>query len=143
MFLVDVNIDDFENIVLIQATSPLLTAQDLERGFALFDKPGCNSVFSAVRRYQFLWTSGTDGIAHPYNYDIYHRPRRQEYNGYLVENGAFYITSKKGLLSSKNRISGNIRALEMDDGSLYEIDEPSDWEIIETLMRKRGAAEEQ
>ncbi len=128
---------EFENIVLIQATSPLLTSADLEKGFALYDRPDCDSVFSAVRRYQFLWMSTPDGMAHPYNYDIYHRPRRQEYDGYLVENGAFYITSKNGLLSSKNRISGNIRALEMDDDSLFEIDEPRDWAIIETLIKRR------
>lgn len=126
---------DFDNIALIQATSPLLTAEDLNRGFELFGKPGCDSVFSAVRRYQFLWTSMLDGTAHPYNYDIYHRPRRQEYDGYLIENGAFYITSKKGLLATGNRISGNIRAVEMNDISLFEIDEPNDWIIIEELMR--------
>lgn len=126
---------DFDNIVLIQATSPLLTAEELNKGFKIFDKPDCDSVFSAVRRYQFLWMSMPDGTANPYNYDIYHRPRRQEYDGYLVENGAFYITSKERLLSTKNRISGNIRALEMRDISLYEIDEPGDWVIIEGIMR--------
>lgn len=126
---------NFDNIILIQATSPMLTAEELNRGLELYERPDCDSVFSAVRRYQFLWTSMQDGTAHPYNYDIYHRPRRQEYDGYLVENGAFYITSKERLLSTKNRISGNIRALEMSDISLYEIDEPNDWVIIEEMMR--------
>lgn len=129
---------DFDNIILLQATSPMLTVEELNRGLELYEQPDCDSVFSAVRRYQFLWTSMPNGMAHPYNYDIYHRPRRQEYDGYLVENGAFYITSKERLLSTKNRISGNIRALEMRDVSLYEIDELSDWVIIETLMKKMG-----
>ncbi|EKC71308.1 hypothetical protein LEA_07332, partial [human gut metagenome] len=31
-------------------------------------------------------------------YDVFHRPRRQEFDGYLVENGAFYITGRKELL---------------------------------------------
>lgn len=126
---------DFDNIILIQATSPMLTAEELNKGLELYERPDCDGVFSAVRRYQFLWTSMPDGTAHPYNYDIYHRPRRQEYDGYLVENGAFYITSRERLLSTKNRISGNIRALEMSDISLYEIDEPSDWVVIEEMMR--------
>lgn len=134
---------EFENIVLIQATSPLLTAEELERGFRVFKESGCDSVFSAVRRYQFLWTSTPDGTVRPYNYDIFHRPRRQEYDGYLIENGAFYITSKKSLISSGNRISGNIRALEVNDDSLFEIDNPGDWNIIEALMSRRYVVEDQ
>lgn len=131
---------NFENIVLIQATSPLLTSADLEKGFTLYEQPDCDSVFSAVRRYQFIWTGTPDGIASPLNYDIFHRPRRQEYDGYLIENGAFYITSRERLLVSKNRISGNIKAAEMDDDTLFEIDEPSDWVIIEMMMKQRTAA---
>lgn len=128
---------EFENIVLIQATSPLLTASDLDKGFTLYDKPDCDSVFSAVRRYQFLWTGEPDGMAFPQNYDIYHRPRRQEYDGYLIENGAFYITSKERLITTGNRISGNIKAAEMDSNTIFEIDEPEDWIIMETLLRER------
>ena len=52
------------------------------------------------------------------------------------ENGAFYITSREDLIKTKNRISGRIRAVEMDEDSFFEIDEPSDWIIIEALMKK-------
>ena len=129
---------DFEDIVLIQATSPLLASSDLDRGLELYGQPGCDSVFSAVRRYQFLWADGPDGTAHPQNYDISHRPRRQEYGGYLIENGAFYITSRERLLATKNRISGRIKAVEMDADAFFEIDEPGDWAVMEALMEKKG-----
>ena len=56
----------------------------------------------------------------------------------MVENGAFYISSKADLLKSKNRVSGNIKAVEMNEDTFFEIDEPSDWVIIEALMRKNG-----
>ena len=55
-----------------------------------------------------------------------------------MENGAFYITSKADLLRTKNRVSGNIKAVEMNEDTFFEIDEPSDWVIIETLMKKNG-----
>lgn len=132
---------DFDHMVLIQATSPLLTAEDLDHGFLVYDRPDCDSVFSAVRRYQFLWTDGENGTAKPMNYDIFHRPRRQDYNGYLIENGAFYITSKERLLSTKNRFSGRIMASEMSGNTTFEIDEPSDWAIVEAVMRKMGLRE--
>ena len=129
---------EFENIVLIQATSPLLQAEDLTRGFEAFHAPGADSVLSVVRQKRFHWAEDENGDAHPTNYDVFHRPRRQEFDGYLVENGAFYITSKAALLRTENRVSGHIRAVEMNEDTFFEIDEPSDWVIIEALMRKNG-----
>lgn len=127
---------EFETITLIQATSPLLTADDLNRGFEAFAVPETDSVLSVVRQKRFCWETNEDNYAKPINYDIYHRPRRQDFNGYLVENGAFYITSKTALLKSRNRISGNIKAIEMNEDTYFEIDEPSDWNIIESLLKR-------
>lgn len=129
---------DFKNIVLIQATSPLLMSTDLDRGFEAFTKEGIDSVLSVVPQKRFHWGIDENGFAYSTNYDMYHRPRRQEFDSYLVENGAFYITSKTELLRSQNRISGNIKAVEMSEDSFFEIDEPSDWVIIEALMQKNG-----
>lgn len=129
--------NDFDNIVLIQATSPLLVADDLSGGFELFMQPGTDSVLSCVRQRRFLWKRNEKGDASPLNYDIYHRPRRQEFLGYLMENGAFYITSRENFLASKNRISGNIKAYEMIEDTALEMDEANDWIIIEELLRRR------
>lgn len=129
---------DFDNIVLVQATSPLLQSSDLDRGFETFSKNGVDSVLSVVQQKRFHWVNDENGFTHPTNYDVFHRPRRQEFDGYLVENGAFYITSKEDLIKSQNRVSGNIKAVEMDEDTFFEIDEPSDWMIIEALMKKNG-----
>lgn len=128
---------DFINVVLIQATSPLLSADDLNRGFELLTLPGTDSVMSVVRQYRFNWKQNDRGYIQPTNYDVNHRPRRQEFHGYLVENGAFYITSKEAFLRSGVRVSGNIRAVEMDEESYFEIDEPADWTIIEAILKER------
>lgn len=127
---------DFENIVLIQATSPLLLSTDIDRGFKTFLEPETDSVLSVVRQKRFCWATDEYGYVQPTNYDVFKRPRRQEFDGYLVENGAFYVSSKKDLLKSKNRVSGRIRAVEMNEDTFFEIDEPSDWIIIEALMKK-------
>lgn len=128
----------FENIVLIQATSPLLDSEALNIGFEAFNDKAVDSVLSVVRQKRFHWANNEDGYAYPTNYDVYKRPRRQEFAGYLVENGAFYISSKEQLIKSKNRVSGNIKAVEMNEDTFFEIDEPSDWVIIEALMKKNG-----
>lgn len=129
---------EFDNIVLVQATSPLLVSSDLDRGFEAFEEENVDSVLSVVRQKRFHWGNDENGFAHPTNYDVFYRPRRQEFDGYLVENGAFYISSKENLLKSKNRVSGNIKAVEMNEDTFFEIDEPSDWVIIEALMKKNG-----
>lgn len=127
---------EFDNVVLIQATSPLLQASDLDKGFDSFFTDGVDSVLSAVKQKRFNWEKDERGFVHPSNYDVFNRPRRQEFDGYLVENGAFYIISKDDLIRSKNRLCGNIVAVEMCEDSFFEIDEPSDWLIIESLMKK-------
>lgn len=128
---------DFDNIALVQATSPLLTSQDLEHGFELYHIKETDSVLSVVRQKRFQWKTNQDGYAVSTNYDYRDRPRRQDFDGYLVENGAFYITGREALLRTQNRLSGNIRVCEMDESTYFEVDEPNDWEIIEKQLCNR------
>ena len=95
---------DFENIVVVQATSPLLQSEDLTNGINKYLEKGINSVLSVVRQKRFIWRESSNNV-NALNYDPLNRPRRQEFDGFLVENGAFYITSRDNLLSSKCRIS--------------------------------------
>lgn len=127
---------DFTHLLLIQATSPLLTAEDLAGGIACFEGKQYDSLLSVVRQKRFVWKAENDA-AQAVNYDFYHRPRRQEFDGYLVENGAFYITSRSRLLETSCRISGRIGTYEMPEETYFEIDEPSDWIIIEQLLKKK------
>lgn len=128
---------DFETMVLIQATSPLLRKEDLDEGLSAFRRPGVDSVLSVVRQKRFIWAEDGELIS-PVNYDPSRRPRRQEFDGLLVENGAFYITSRARLLETGCRISGNIAAVEMPEASYFELDEPDDWIIVERLLASRN-----
>ncbi len=132
------NFHDFENIILIQATSPLLTSKDLEEAIMTFESYEADSLLSVVEQKRFIWNKSSDHFVKPLNYDPLNRPRRQEFKGYLVENGAFYITSKKLLQETKCRISGNIACYKMPEETYYEIDELADWEIIEKLLLSRN-----
>ena len=128
---------EFDSIVLIQATSPLLSAADLTGGFRLLHHSAADSVLSVVEQKRFIWESLEGEAVSAVNYDIDNRPRRQEFGGYLVENGAFYITGRKRLLSSKNRLSGRIAAYKMPPDTYFEIDEPDDWIILEQQLIQR------
>lgn len=123
----------FNHIVLIQATSPLLKPLHLKRGIKKYFKNKCESLLSVVRQKKFIWKE-KDSKAEPVNYNPLRRPRRQEFKGFLVENGAFYITSREKLLKTKCRISGKICVYEMPEKTYFELDEPSDWIIMEELL---------
>lgn len=120
----------FEHLVTIQATSPLLTSLDLEGGVSQYQKDNSDSLLSAVRFKHFFWTDD----AKPINYDPQYRPRRQDFDGTLMENGAFYITSKDILSKNKCRLGGAIGIYEMSAETAVEIDEPEDWIVVEKSL---------
>jgi N-acylneuraminate cytidylyltransferase len=127
----------FEALITIQATSPLLTSLDLESACQSFVSGGYDSMLSAVRTKRFFWTDN----ARPINYDPMNRPRRQEFLGTLMENGAFYITRRAILEQHKCRLGGRIGIYEMPEASAIEIDEPNDWPIVEPLLMARNQYE--
>ena len=83
----------FKIIVLIQSTSPHISYEDLTNAIKYYKDSDAISLVSVVRQKRFIWESKNDYI-YPLNYEPSLRPRRQNFKGYLVENGAFYITSK-------------------------------------------------
>lgn len=124
---------DFDVLVTIQATSPLLTDRDLDQAIVQFQEQQLDSMLSAVRTKRFFWNDN----ATPINYDPLHRPRRQDFHGTLMENGAFYITKRKILQRHQCRLGGKIGIYEMDESTSVEIDEPEDWERVERLLLQR------
>jgi N-acylneuraminate cytidylyltransferase len=127
----------FSNIALIQATSPLLSSQDLANGFNAKQKDNVDSVLSVVKQKRFIWQDNFASYAKPLNYDYTNRPLRQNFDGLLVENGAFYITSRDALLQSNCRLSGNIKTVEMPEWTYIELDEPDDWIVVESFLQKK------
>ena len=57
--------------------------------------------------------------------------------GTLVENGAIYSSRIKSLIKHKNRLSGKIGVYEMTEDTYYELDEITDWIVVERLIKKR------
>ena len=121
---------DSDTFMLAQATSPFTQTNNFNEGLKIFEE--YDSVLSCTVDKRFLWKE--DGFA--LNYDINNRPRRQDFKGNLIENGAFYINSVGGVKSNRNRISGNIGIYNMPDYTSIEIDERLDWVMAEFIMKK-------
>ena len=130
---------DDDLFFLIQATSPMLKAEHIDGMYNEFCKNDSDSMFTGVREKQFKWVGVNDknGLK-PVNYDYRNRPRRQDFEGLIAENGACYINSVKNIKRDKCRLSGKITAFELPSYTLYELDEPSDWIIVEEMMKRIG-----
>lgn len=122
-----------DQIILIQATSPLIVFNDLNLALEQLENSPLNSLVSGVEFKRFLWNK--DGV--PINYNIYDRPRRQDFDGIFLENGAFYISRVESILKTKNRVEIPAELYLMREESAYEIDEISDWIIVESLLSNR------
>lgn len=118
--------------MLVQATSPMTQTQHFSEALRLWEEGKYDSLLTCVRNYRFFWNA--DGTS--MNYDFKNRPRRQNFSGMLMENGAFYINTVRNIVASGNRLSGKIGIYEMPEYTALEIDEPDDWMLMEKLMRK-------
>lgn len=123
------NISNEDTFMLVQATSPFTQSIHFNEGLELFKQH--DTILTCCESKRFSWRNGK-----ALNYDIYNRPRRQDHKGTLIENGAFYISSVADIKSTKNRISADIGIYEMPEYTYIEIDEPEDWIVAESLMKR-------
>lgn len=129
---------DFDVFCLLQATSPFTKSGDINACLAQLDT-GKDSALTVVNTHRFLWNE--DGT--PINYNPSNRPRRQDFDGLLIENGAVYACTKSVLKNNKNRLGENIGIVKMPEESLHEIDSENDWIVVEQLLIERQKREKQ
>lgn len=126
------NLNSNDVFILVQATSPLTQTIHFQEALEKYHSSNYDSILTCVRNKRFFWNeNGTSQ-----NYDYRNRPRRQDFDGTLMENGAFYINTVGNILRDRNRLSGKIGIYEMPEYTATEIDEPDDWMILEQLMKR-------
>ena len=119
--------------VLVQATTPFTSSENFDNAINIVKSNiEIDSLLSCVESKRFFWTKNGNAI----NYDYNNRPLRQDFDGILMENGAFYINTVANIKNYKNRLSGTIHPYVMPEYSSIEADEEDDWIIIEKLMYK-------
>lgn len=134
---------DYDILCLIQATSPLTTPEHFKEALALFERHSADSLVTAVRAHRFMWhVDKNTGEASAKNYVPEKRPRRQDWEGELVENGAFYFTARDLFEKTECRLGGKKVLYEMPEHTLVELDSMVDWEIVKGLCQEHGYSPE-
>lgn len=120
-------------IVFVQATSPMVTPNEIMNGIHKFVKGNYESLFSAaVVDDMMFWNSSMQ----PLNYDPKNRQMRQKSDHTLIETGGFYIFRRHTFRKYKNRICGRVGYSPVNFWGSFEVDTEKDLNFIDKLMRK-------
>jgi HAD-superfamily hydrolase, subfamily IIIA len=123
----------FDVVCMVQAASPLTRAEDFRAAKHKFLSESLDSLLTAVRSKRFFWTPA----GAPVDHDPGKRPAFEDIEGYLVENGAFYLTGAKSLRDNGCRLGGRIGIHEMPAEASIEITGDAGWTAVEQLLLKQ------
>ena len=123
---------DFDWVVFMHPTSPLIKYQYINNGLELMKSGKYDSVFSGTLEH---WIPRWDMDVNPVDWDIYDRPRRQDMKNTYIENGMLYITKRENLLESKLRYSGKIGVVKIPLMDSFQVDSKDDFDLIERLIK--------
>jgi CMP-N-acetylneuraminic acid synthetase len=124
----------FDNLVLLQPTSPLRNSTHIEEAFSLLEKSKQKQVVSVKK------------LQNPLNHVILNLPNEKvmltnkikqlnEFSDLKVLNGAIYISDWKYLLEHKTFVGSSLELYEMDEFSSVDIDSEQDWKIAELYCK--------
>ena len=118
---IDALAPDAEVIVFLQATSPFIDAEAIDRAVERVRSGREDVVFSAVETYGFLWQHADAGAV-GVNHDHRSRPRRQDREPHFLETGAFYVMDAAGFKQAGHRFFGRIGFESTPESGAVEID---------------------
>ncbi|KAJ8036929.1 N-acylneuraminate cytidylyltransferase [Holothuria leucospilota] len=122
----------------VQCTSPCLHPFHVAGPCRMIRNEGYDSVFAVTRRHGFRWQEVHGGeVTIPLNLDPKNRPRRQDWDGELIENGSFYFAKRELLLNGLFQ-GGKVGYFEMQAEYSVDIDTDIDWPIAEQRVLKFG-----
>jgi N-acylneuraminate cytidylyltransferase len=125
--------EDVENVILLQATTPLREEQLLNEAFGIYQKGNYDSLFTVSRNHHKLGTIKANKFI-PFNYQI--GQRSQDLEPLYFENGMLYI-SKAELILEDKIISENAFPFQVNHiFANVDIDTPEDMEYAEYLFQK-------
>lgn len=121
-------------VVFLQATSPIRQPRDIDNALQLLINEELDSVFSARVVTGYTWCQGQRVLSPFYSRRV---PRQAQSLQTLEENGSIYVFRERVIWSQGTRIGGKKKAYIMHPLDSYQIDEPEDIELLESLLEVR------
>ena len=132
------NSQEYDYIVLLQATSPLRNQTHIDKAIELLEEKNADAIVSVRETdHNPLWSNTLDDSLSMKGFlkDHVSNKRSQDLEKYYELNGAIYICKVSKLLKEKGFfLKDNIYAFKMDRKSSIDIDEKIDFKIAEALL---------
>ena len=127
----------FENVIILQPTSPLRTHKNVKDAINIFNKEECDSLISVYNdetlSLDILYRENIK-LLMPIKSDHNSGNQRQKNKKLYVRNGAIYIVKVDYLLKHKKLISDNPGYVEMNKVESINIDSQIDLEITKKFI---------
>ena len=125
--------EQYDTLVLLQATSPLRTADDVDTAMARYREADADSLVAVSENHSYRWREGPEG-AERLNYDS--RKRRQEKKPEYVESGALYAVDIPQFLETSDLQTGRTVLYALDEISALDIDKPYELWLADKTLRE-------
>lgn len=129
---------NFDYIMLLQPTSPLRTAEDIQDSFQLLKEKNAHSILSVTEtEHSPLWcnTLGDDLCMDSFRNEAYANLPRQQLPTYYQLNGAIYLLERSEL-EKENMFCNQCYAYIMPRERSIDIDTEIDFKIAEYYLKK-------
>ncbi|MEV7088868.1 N-acylneuraminate cytidylyltransferase [Streptomyces sp. NPDC093085] len=121
---------DPDVVLLVQCTSPFLTAEDVDAVTGAVTEDGADTALTVAPTHGFVWREDGAGRSRPDGYGVNHdkanRPRRQDRPQEYLETGAAYAMRADGFRAARHRFFGRTALVPTDPARVLEIDDPHD-----------------
>ena len=127
----------YENLLLIQCTSPVRATHRFDDAINYFCKKRLDSLVSVTESHKFFWKNFEKPTA---SYDYRSRPRRQDIKRVdqsFVETGSFYIFKIEKFLEENNRICGQHGLYLTPEDESFDIDSIIDFSLCEIILNTK------
>ena len=121
----------FDNIILMQATSPVVNPSDVSSALSKMKKEGSASLVTYTDFKGFFVNDK----------DIISRPMTQDKAPKRLESGAFWIMRTSDFKSKHNRICEPVSYMKLDRLSSIDIDDSLDLELADFILSKKRRIE--
>ena len=131
----------FDTIVGVQPTSPIRDNNDFDNAIKIYIKKKYDSLFtSSVIKDYHIWKKNNNIFRSNYNYKK--RKPRQLIKEQFLENGSFYIFDKNKFKRYRCRLFGKIGNYIQNFYKSFQVDEPEDFHIVESILKNKHLRKE-
>lgn len=135
--------EQFDAVCILQPTSPLRRAEDIDNCIGLMETSGADCVVSVLavpKTYNPNWVYWKDAEGRLALSTGEKEPmvRRQDLPPSFHRDGSVYVTRVETLTTRRSLYGDRVFGYEMPAEFSSNIDTPEDWEALETRIRKRA-----